>query len=246
MGATTSQPPKASMPYNPFNGKNTRRMRWSNNTSKSYSTLYILFMDMTDDWFLHFIKEHSNKKLNKEEIQPYEKIKTMFKDYYTKLQSYKGKQITPEEFQYYYDVTMELINNLYITFELNKADLQVLTDDLKELNQYVNKEGTLNHLRRRSDPIKLALNKKRNSIASKRTERAKKQVDLGIYMARTWQVGNENDPIYKKLKGDLNAINSELSKLTTNYERNTASRNTRSSSTSSSGGKRSTRKNKSK
>jgi hypothetical protein len=249
MGATTSTP-KVSTPYNPFNGKNTRRIRWSNTTSKSYSTLYILFMDMTDDWFLHLIKEHTITNLNtgrsyinKDTAHTSDKIKTLyaiFKDYYKTLQSYKGTIVTPEEYRYYYDATNELIANLANTFKLDRADVRVLMDDLGELNAYINREGTLNSIRSQLDPMSLALNKKRNSIKSKRTERFKKQVDLDTYMAHKWQVGNYNDPSYQKLKGDLNAINSELRRLKTNYERNTALRNTRR------GGKRSTRKNKSK
>jgi hypothetical protein len=93
--------------------------------------------------------------------------------------------------------------------------------------------------------MKFSLNKKRNFIVSKKGERTLKSIALDKYMGNKWQVGNYNDPIYKQLKGDLDVINSELEKLQTNYERNTASRNTRSRSTSS-GGKRSTRKNKSK
>uniref|UniRef100_A0A6C0AP40 Uncharacterized protein n=1 Tax=viral metagenome TaxID=1070528 RepID=A0A6C0AP40_9ZZZZ len=209
---------------------------------------------MTDDWFLHLIKEHTITNLNtgktyinKNTVHTSDKIKTLyaiFKDYYKTLQSYKGNISTTEEYRYYYDATDKLIGSLSRTFKLDREDIRILLDDLQILNAYINREGTLNSIRSRLDSMSLALNKKRNSIRSKRTERFKKQVELDNYMAHKWQVGNYNDPTYKKLKDDLIAINSELSKVTTNYERNTASRNTRSSR----GGKRtsSTRKNKSK
>lgn len=231
-------------------------MRWSNTTSKSYSTLYILFMDMTDDWFSHLIKEHTIKNLNtgrtyinKESFHTSDKIKdlyTIFKDYYITLQSYKGQKITPEEYLYYYEATNKLIGRISSTFKLTRADIRVFLNDLEELNEYIRKEGTLNSLRSRSNEMKFSLNKKRNFIVSKKGERTLKSIALDKYMGNKWQVGNYNDPIYKQLKGDIDVINSELEKLQTNYERNTASRNTRSRSTSSRGGKRSTRKNKSK
>lgn len=228
-------------------------------------------MSITHDWLLELVKYGTIKNKNSGKVYVnktfVDSLYSLYDDYYKQILPYKESTISFNTLGTYIVKTRDLLTNISKLDELNKHNLDKFYEQLDSLSKEFRERikpnnislatnefnpelkrqlikaghfesGYIYNLQGRSDP-KYALNKKR-------LEKTSKQVELDNYMAFKWKVGNENDPTYKKLKGDLNAINSELSKLTTNYERKTASRNTRNSSTSSRGGKRSTRKNKSK
>ena len=230
-------------------------MRWANSKSGSRGTLYILFMSMTDDWFLDLVKPATikNKNSGKEYINKefLDSLYRLYDEYYKQILPYRDSTISFNTMGAYIVKSQMLLNNLSRLDGINQRDLDKFygqldsltrefrerikpnntTSATNEFNPELKRQliesgrfqsGYISNLQRRSDPM-YTLNKTR-------LEKTSKQAELDYYMTTKWRLGNNSDPIYQKLKADLNAINSDLAQIKTRSESRTArtaTRNTR-------------------